>query len=112
MIDGQEGVRTETLDGVEDSRSESEGGYDPGDRECRDIWHMAYRQIPKGDLNDLIVEQGPVQRWCQEIRIFTEAATMAGRNLNRRAFDEAMSEFSGPNEYQLVSPHANVPPAP
>ena len=79
-------------------------------------------------MNDFIEEQGPVQGWCQEIRLFAEAATMAGPDLNRRTFVEAMSKiknypggyspilsfgpdkFSGPTEYEVVSLHNNVPP--
>jgi hypothetical protein len=128
-LNGQEGVTVETLGGVDDSRPQSQGGYDPGDRQCWDIWHKAYPQIPPGNMNDFIEEQGPVQGWCQEIRLFTQAATMAGRDLNRRSFVEAMSritnfpggyspvlsygpaKFSGPSQYQVVSLHYNHPPS-
>jgi len=128
-LNGQEGVTTETLGGIDDSRPESQGGYDPGVRSCWDTWHKAYPQIPKGNMNDFIEEQGPVQGWCQEIRLFARAATMAGPDLNRRTFVEAMSEiksypggyspilsfgpdkFSGPTEYDVVSLHNNVPPS-
>ncbi len=128
-LDGQEGVTTETLGGVDDVRPESQGGYDPGVRACWAIWHKAYPQIPKGNMNDFIEEQGPVQGWCQEINLFAKAATMAGRNLNRRTFVEAMSrisnfpggyspsltfgpdKFFGPTEYQVVRLHNNVPPS-
>jgi hypothetical protein len=127
-LDGQEGVTTETLGGIDDSRPEAQGGYDPGVRSCWTTWHKAYPQIPKGNMNDFIEEQGPVQGWCQEIRLFAKAATMAGADLNRRTFVEAMSrikdypggytpiltfgpgEFSGPTEYEVVSLHNNVPP--
>jgi hypothetical protein len=128
-LDGQEGVTTETLGGIDDSRPQSQGGYDPGVRGCWDIWHKAYPEIPKGNMNDFIEEQGPVQGWCQEINLFATAARMAGRDLTRRTFVEAMSritdfpggyspvlsfgpdKFSGPTEYQVVSLHNNVPPS-
>ncbi len=128
-LDGQEGVTTETLGGIDDARPQSQGGYDPGDRQCWNIWHQAYPQIPQGNMNDFIEEQGPVQGWCQEIRLFTQAATMAGRGLTTRTFVEAMSritgfpggyspvlnygpnKFSGPSQYQVVSLHTNVPPS-
>ena len=128
-LDGQEGVTTETLGGVDDARPQSQGGYDPGDRQCWDIWHKAYPEIPKGNMNDFIEEQGPVQGWCQEIRLFAQAATMAGKDLNRRTFVEAMSKvtdfpggyspvlsygphkFYGPTQYQVVRLHTNVPPS-
>ena len=128
-LNGQEGVTTETLGGIDDSRPEAQGGYDPGVRACWVTWHKAYPEIPKGNMNDFIEEQGPVQGWCQEIRLFAEAATMAGKDLNRRTFVEAMStiknypggssplltfgpdKFSGPSEYQVVSLHVNKPPS-
>jgi Periplasmic binding protein len=128
-LDGQEGVTTETLGGIDDSRPQAQGGYDPGVRACWDVWHKAYPQTPKGNMNDFIEEQGPVQGWCQEIRLFAQAATMAGKNLNRRTFVEAMSKitnfaggyspvlsygpdkFYGPTEYQVVSVHNNSPPS-
>jgi Periplasmic binding protein len=128
-LDGQEGLTTETLGGVDDPRPESEGGYDPGVRACWTIWHKAYPQIPRGNMNDDIEEQGPVQAWCQQIRLFDRAATDAGRDLNRRTFVEAMSRikdfpggfapvlsygpdrFSGPTQYRIVRLHTNLPPS-
>jgi hypothetical protein len=128
-LDGQEGVTVETLGGIDDTRPESQGGYDPGVRSCFDIWHKAYPQIPKGNMNFYIEEQGPVQGWCQEIRLFAAAAKAAGPHLNRRTFVEAMAritnfpggyspvlsygpdKFSGPTEYRVVRLHTNVPPS-
>jgi hypothetical protein len=128
-LNGQEGVTAETLGGIDDPRPESEGGYDPGVRSCWTTWHKAYPQIPKGNENDDIEEQGPVQGWCQEIRLFAQAATMAGKDLNRRTFVEAMSriknfqggfspvltygpdKFAGPTEYRVVKLHDNHPPS-
>jgi hypothetical protein len=127
-LNGQEGVTAETLGGIDLPVPESQGGYDPGVRSCWDVWHKAYPQIPSGNLNDDIEEQGPIQAWCQEIRLFADAATMAGKNLNRRTFVEAMSritnfpggyspvlsygpdKFSGPTEYRVVEVHDNHPP--
>jgi hypothetical protein len=128
-LNGQEGVTTETLGGIDDDRPYSEGGYDPADRSCFETWHKAYPQIPKGNQSFYIEEQGPVQGWCQEIRLFAQAAQMAGRNLNRRTFVEAMSRitnfpggynpvlsyganrYSGPSEYRVVMLHLNSPPS-
>jgi hypothetical protein len=128
-LNGQEGVTTETLGGIDDPRPESQGGYDPGVRSCWTIWHKAYPQIPKGNMNDDIEEQGPVQGWCQEIRLFARAATAAGKGLDRRTFVTAMSQiknfpggyspiltygttkFYGPTQYQVVRLHVNSPPS-
>ncbi len=126
-LNGQEGVTAETLGGIDLPIPESQGGYDPGVRSCWTVWHKAYPQTPKGNINDDIEEQGPVQGWCQEIRLFAKAATMAGKDLNRRTFVEAMShitnfpggyapvlsygpeKFSGPTQYQVVEVHDNHP---
>ena len=127
-LNGQEGVTAETLGGIDLPVPEAEGGYDPGVRSCWTVWHKAYPQTPKGNINDDIEEQGPIQGWCQEIRLFAKAATMAGKDLNRRTFVEAMSritgfpggyspvlsygpdKFSGPTEYRVVEVHDNHPP--
>jgi hypothetical protein len=128
-LNGQEGLTTETLGGVDDPRPESQGGYDPGVRSCWTVWHKAYPEIPKGNMNDDIEEQGPIQGWCQEIRLFAQAAKAAGRNLNRKTFVTAMSQiknfpggysplltygptkFYGPTQYQVVRLHVNSPPS-
>jgi Periplasmic binding protein len=127
-LNGQEGVTAETLGGIDSPVPESQGGYDPGVRSCCDVWHKAYPKKPKGNINDDIEEQGPVQAWCQEIRLFAQAATMAGQDLNRRTFVEAMSrirdfpggyspvlsfgpdKFYGPTQYRVVEVHNNKPP--
>ncbi|HXQ44015.1 MAG TPA: ABC transporter substrate-binding protein [Acidimicrobiales bacterium] len=128
-LNGQEGVTTETLGGIDDSRPESEGGYDPGVRSCWVIWHKAYPEIPPGNMNDFIEEQGPVQGWCQAIDLFTAAARAAGPHLDRRTFVEAMAKitnfpggyaptltygpdrFSGPSRFRVVKVHTNEPPS-
>ncbi len=128
-LDGQEGVTTETLGGVDDWRPYAQGGYDPGVRSCFTTWHKAYPGIPPGNQNFFLEEQGPVQGWCQEIRLFAAAATAAGRDLNRNSFDEAMAtitnfpggyspvlsygpdKHSGPTQYRVVEHHDNTPPS-
>jgi hypothetical protein len=114
-LNGQEGVTTQTYGGVDDTRPESQGGYDPGVRACYEAWHKAYPE-PVGKVqmytlevpnssgqdvkthivnqrNSLIEEQGPVQGWCTAIRLFATAARNAGSDLNRRTFVEAMSKI-------------------
>ena len=41
-LNGQEGVTTETLGGIDDPRPEGQGGYDPGVRKCWKVWHKVY----------------------------------------------------------------------
>jgi hypothetical protein len=126
-LNGQEGVTTETLGGIDDARPVSQGGYDTGVRSCWTVWHKAYPQIPSGNKNDFIEEQGPVQAWCSAIRLFAQAATNAGKDLTRRSFVEGMSKVTsfsggyaptwsfgpnkmyGPTEYQVVKVHTNSP---
>ena len=80
-------------------------------------------------MNYFIEEQGPVQGWCQEIRLFATAATAAGPHLDRRTFVAAMAKipnfpggyspvltygpdkFYGPTEYRVVRLHTNSPPS-
>jgi hypothetical protein len=126
-LNGQEGVTTETLGGIDDNRPQSQGGYDPGVRSCYTTWHAYHPKPIAGTLYHYIEEQGPIQAWCGAIRLFATAAKDAGKNLNRRTFVEAMSKitnyqgtlspvwsfgpakFYGPTQYQVVKVHNNVP---
>ncbi len=126
-LDGQEGVTTETLSGIDDDRPASQGGYDSAVRSCWVVWHKAYPQVPPGNQSDFIEEQGPIQGWCQAIRLFAAAAKAAGPDLDRRTFVTAMSRMKflpgtntpvlsygpnkryGPTEYQVVRLHVNNP---
>jgi hypothetical protein len=126
-LNGQEGLTTETLGGVDDDRPQSQGGYDPAVRSCWVVWHKAYPQVPPGNQSDFIEEQGPIQGWCQVIKLFTAAAKAAGPDLDRRTFVTAMSRIKyfpgtntpvlsygpdkryGPTEYQVVRLHVNSP---
>jgi hypothetical protein len=127
-LDGQEGITTETLGGIDDDRPESQGGYDPGVRSCWTSFRASPTfPFPKPPVHPgpWIEEQGPIASWCQGIRLFAQAARMAGPDLNRRTFVEAMShiedypgtlspiltygtaKFYGPTEYRVVSLHNN-----
>jgi hypothetical protein len=126
-LNGQEGVTTETLGGIDSPRPQSQGGYDPGLRQCWVIWHKAYPQIPPGNMNDVVEEQGPIAGWCQALDLFVTAAKNAGPDLNRRTFVTAMSKITdfpgtwstilsygpnkryGPTEYQVVKLRVNSP---
>jgi hypothetical protein len=128
-LNGQEGVTTETLGGFDDNRPEALGGYDPGVRSCYDTWHQAHPKPITGTTSFYIEEQGPIQGWCTTIRLFAYAAKLAGKDLNRRTFVEAMSKVTdypgglspvwsfgpnkmyGPTTYTVVRIHNNVPPS-
>jgi hypothetical protein len=123
-LNGQEGVTTLTLGGIDDNRPESEGGYDPAVRKCWEEWIAKY---PGSYDHNFIEEQGPIAAWCGVIDLFAAAARKAGRNLNRRTFAEAMAsirnfpgtwepilsygpgKFYGPTEYRVVEIHNNIP---
>jgi len=129
-LNGQEGVTTETLGGIDSPRPESQGGYNTGTRKCWTVWHKVYPQTPPGNINDVIEEQGPVAGWCEVITLFATAAEDAGPDLNRRSFVTAMSKITdfpgtwanvlsygpdkryGPTEYQVVKLRVNSPPSP
>ena len=64
-LDGQEGVTTWTLGGVDDDSPVSQGGYDQGVQNCWVPWHKAYPEVPAGKLTDFLEEQGPIVGWCQ-----------------------------------------------
>jgi hypothetical protein len=128
-LNGQEGVTTETLGGIDDDRPESQGGYDPGLRSCWVLWHKAYPQVPPGNMNDFVEEQGPIAGWCQAIDLFATAARKTGPDLSRRTFVTAMSKIKdfpgtwapilsygpdkryGPIQYQVVKLRVNSPPS-
>ena len=126
-LNGQEGLTTETLGGVDDDRPQSEGGYDPGVRKCWTVWHKAYPQIPPGTRATSSRSRDPIAGWCQVISLFATAAKNAGPDLNRRTFVTAMSKITnfpgtntpvlsygpdkryGPVKYQVVRLHINSP---
>ena len=126
-LNGQEGVTTETLGGIDDDRPQAQGGYDPAVRSCYTTWHAYHPKPIPGTLYHYIEEQGPIQAWCGAIRLFATAAKSAGKNLNRRTFVTAMSKitnypgtfspvwsfgpdkFYGPTQYQVVKVHTNKP---
>jgi hypothetical protein len=130
-LDGQEGLTVETLGGgTTPSNYTGPLGYDPGVKACWLPWHKAYPQIPKGNTNDYIEQQGPVVSWCQVITLFATAAKAAGADLNRRTFVTALAKVKnfpgtytpilsfgpkkhyGPTLYKIVELHNNVPPSP
>jgi len=126
-LNGQEGLTTMTLGGIDDDRPQAQGGYDPGVRSCYTTWHAYHPKPIPGTLYHYIEEQGPIQAWCGAVGLFATAAKDAGKNLNRRTFVEAMSKitnypgtlsptwsfgtdkFYGPTQYQVVKVHNNVP---
>jgi hypothetical protein len=126
-LDGQQGITTYTLGGIDDDRPESQGGYDPGVRSCYDVW-KAHNDPPPPPNGPYIEEQGPIQAWCQSIRLFATAAKAAGPKLTIRSFVQAMSKvkdydgtqsptlsygpdkFYGPTQYRVVKLHTNSPP--
>ena len=128
-LDGQEGLTTLTLGGgTNPSNYTGPLGYDTGVHNCWVPWHKAYPQIPSGNTNDYLEQQGPVVGWCQAITLFAKAARAAGTDLNRRTFVTALSKVKnfpgtntpvlsfgpnkryGPTLYKIVKLHNTVPP--
>lgn len=128
-LDGQEGVTTLTLGGIDEPVSPNQGGYIAGAKSCYDSWVAVYPKPNKGQSDNYIDSQGPIESWCQAIRLFAAAAKKAGPDLNRRTFVKAMasikgfqgslsptlsyssSKYYGPTEYRVVRLHNNSPPS-
>ena len=127
-LDGQEGVTTFTLGGIDDDRPQAQGGYDPGLASCYKTW-KAHNAAPAPPDSPYVEEQGPVAAWCQVIELFAKAADGAGATLNRRTFVQSMAKITnfpgtytptltfsptkyyGPIEYRVVKIHDNDPPS-
>jgi hypothetical protein len=135
-LNGQEGVTVETLGGTDAPIPVSKGGYDPGVEKCYKVWHSVYPKPAPGQTlihgekaTPYIEEQGPIAGWCEGVELFALAAKKAGRDLTRRTFVKAMAsvtsyqgtfspnmsygpgKYAGPNDYQVVQIHNNVPPS-
>jgi len=87
-------------------------------------FRLGDNEDPTGYTDDL---EGPgsAMTWCQNIYLFAQAATMAGNNLTRDSFDNAMSQIqgfggsivpdltfgptmrAGPHNYRTVQIHVN-----
>ncbi len=115
VLNGQEGVTTETLGGVDDTEAREPGRLRPrpayllrrlaqGVPAARGQGPDVHTEVPNSagqnvkehivnQKNAYIEEQGPVQGWCTAIRLFATAARNAGSDLNRRTFVEAMSKI-------------------
>ena len=136
-LNGQQGVTAEALGGVDGPPDlVGKGGYNPGVQNCYDVWHAANPKPLAGQTlihgeapSPYIEEQGPIAGWCQGIELFTAAAKKAGPDLTRRSFVKAMAsikdfpgtysptlsygpgKYAGPDQYQVVELHNNVPPS-
>ena len=128
-LDGQEGVTTETLGGIDDPRPQAEGGYDPGVRSCFAVWHKAYPADPHGNMNYLHRGAGARRKGgARRSALFAAAAKAAGRTSTaapssrpwpRSRTSRRLSPSSrygpnkryGPTEYQVVRLHTNQPPS-
>ena len=130
-LNGQEGVTTETL---------GMGSTTPRNRRAREAttppWlllrHLA-QGAPQadqgGDERSTSRSRGPSRHGAPSIRLFAEAATKAGKDLNRRTFVTACrtsrisrapshrsgasvhDKMYGPTTYTVVKMHNNVPPS-
>ncbi len=130
-LDGQEGVTTETLGGFDDTRPESQGGYDPGVRACYQSWHAAYPKPPKGSRELLHRGAGTrSRRGAAPSGSSRRRPPTPGQSLNRthvrdrdvqdhqlprqhsrRCGPSGPTKFYGPTQYQVVKLHNNVPPS-
>jgi len=95
-------------------------GYTQLGQRCSDQYH---KQDP--NYSDNLEGPGAAMTWCQNIYLFAQAATMAGNNLTRESFNNAMSHIqgfggsivpdltfgptqrAGPHNYRTVQIHVN-----
>jgi ABC-type branched-subunit amino acid transport system substrate-binding protein len=129
QVSGQRGPTVYTLSNEDDDRPDGtitlEGvGYTPEAKAC---WETYQEFNPKRLAKYPFIEsQGPTMRWCDAIGVLEAAMEGAGKNLNRKTFIKALSEFedfpvaltqaitfgpadfSGPSTYRVVQPTANV----
>jgi ABC-type branched-subunit amino acid transport system substrate-binding protein len=100
--------------------AESPKGYTALGQRCSDQFH---KQDPNYSQN--LEGPGSAMTWCQNIYLFAQAATMAGNNLTRDTFNNAMSQIqnfggsvvpdltfgsdqrAGPHLYRTVQIHVN-----
>src|SRR5207302_4863646 len=95
-------------------------GYTQLGQRCSDQYHKQDPNYP-----DNLEGPGAAMTWCQNIYLFAQAATMAGNNLTRESFNNAMSQIqgfggsivpdltfgptqrAGPHNYRTVQIHVN-----
>jgi hypothetical protein len=95
-------------------------GYTQLGQTCNDQYHKQDPNYP-----DYLEGPGVAMTWCQNIYLFAQAATMAGNNLTRDSFNNAMSQIqgfggsivpdltygpsmrAGPHNYRTVQIHVN-----
>ena len=129
-LSGQIGPTVYTLGSEDDDRptgvAEPGPGYTPEAKACWQTSVKFYKHQP----NPYIEAQGPTMRWCDAMNLLAKALDLAGRNLNRRTFVEALGQIqnfptaltptltfsptrhAGPIEYRTVRPVTNSPTDP
>ena len=75
----------------------------PFGQTCSDQYH---KQDPNYTHN--LEGVGVAMTWCQNIYLFAQAATMAGNNLTRDTFNNAMSQIQGLRWQRRARPHVRA----
>ena len=121
LLSGQIGPTVYTLGSEDDDRPNglAGDGYIPTAKACWVTWHKDHKKPP------YIEAQGPTMRWCESIHLLARALDLAGRNLNRRTFIDALGKIqnfdapltpvlsfspdkhAGPVEYRTLRPVKN-----
>jgi ABC-type branched-subunit amino acid transport system substrate-binding protein len=125
-LSGQTGPTVYTLGSEDDDRPSPAvplpgPGYTPQANAC---WQTSVR-FYKHQPHPYIEAQGPTMRWCDAMNLLAKALDLAGPNLNRRTFVEALGQIqsfptaltpvltfgpdrhAGPVEYRTVRPIKN-----
>ncbi|MHB8464472.1 MAG: ABC transporter substrate-binding protein [Acidimicrobiales bacterium] len=117
--DNQVGPTSYVLGSHDDTR-----GYTPQGEDCYKVWQKSNPGVTPPPQHWLEAT-GTAMTWCQNIRLFAQAATAAGPMLTRAGFDAAMMHIAhfpgtvvpdqsfgpnrraGPHEYRTVQIHEN-----
>jgi ABC-type branched-subunit amino acid transport system substrate-binding protein len=124
-LSGQIGPTVYTLGSEDDDRPSGLAlpgpGYTPQAKACWQTSVKFYKHQP----HPYIEAQGPTMRWCDAMTLLSKALDLAGRNLNRRTFVQALGKvqnlptavtpaltfsptrYAGPVEYRTVRPVKN-----
>ena len=117
--DNQVGPTSYVLGTHDDTR-----GYDPQGLDCYNVWMKANPGVTPPPAHWLEAT-GTAMTWCENIRLFSQAAALAGPSLTRAGFDAAMakidhfpgtvvpdlsfssSRHAGPHQYRTIQIHEN-----
>jgi len=129
QLDNQLGTTTMVLGNTDGPRGTAPNspGYGPQEMSCYQAWlaHNPHYGDDHSDYHGYLESTGTAMAWCQNIRLFAQAATAAGTNLTRPGYVAAMGRTGsfpstvvptlgfgpgkpwGPQQFRVVKIHKN-----